>query len=250
MTMRLKRGWPALLLAVAMSLAGGRPLSAEEVRQASYEGTLGSQRIGLILQMAGPQVASSRYYYLRHLADIPLTGERRDGVFVLRETGAAMTLHFVGNGSEHGEPLDFDNSIGLEGEWSDGKRSLPVKLRGGGLFAAPPPGHWYQSITDQTDDVFEARSRGFREAVLKGDRAQAARYVHFPLRVNHGAGKHEQLSDASQLAAQWTRIFLPGYVARIEQASPHAMSIVQGYAMLGDGLVFFSDRGAEVINAP
>jgi hypothetical protein len=241
---------PGFVLACILSLSAWRPALADELQQASYEGTLGSQRIGLVLNMSGQQVAPSRYYYLRHLTDIPLTGERRDGTFALHEQGATMTLHFVGNGSEHGQPLDFNNSIGLEGSWTDGKQSLPVKLQGGGLFTPSPEGHWYESITNETDDVFEARTKGFWAAVIRGDSAQAARYVHFPLRVNHGADKHEQIRDAKQLAAQWGRLFTPDYVQRIGNASPHYMSIVQGYAMLGDGLVFFSDKGAEVLNAP
>ncbi|WP_157956518.1 hypothetical protein [Dyella sp. C11] len=244
--------WPAaarwmvgLLLVLAL-----RPVHAEELKQADYDGTLGTQRIGLVLTMSGQQVAPSRYYYLRHLVDIPLEGELRNGSFSLHEKGATMTLHFVGNGSEHGQPLDFNNSIGLEGEWSDGKQSLPVKLRGGGLFTATPTGHWYQSITDETDDVFEARTQGFRAAVMKGDSNAAARFVNFPLRVNHGPGKHEEVRDARQLATQWKRLFTPAYVTRIADASPHSMAMVQGYAMLGDGLVFFSDKGAEVLNVP
>lgn len=239
-----------LALACLCATACWRPAHAAELQQAQYEGTLGPQRIGLILNMSGGKVAPSRYYYYRHLEDIPLTGELREGTFTLHERDGSMTLHFVGNGSEEGDALNFDNSVGLEGSWSNGKLSLPVRLRGGGLFTAAPAGHWYQSITDETDDVFEARSKGFCAAVAKGDSARAARYVHFPLRVNQGAGKHEQIKDAKQLAAQWKRIFTPAYVARIADASPHSMSIVQGNAMLGDGLAFFSDQGAEVLNLP
>jgi len=240
----------SLMLGGVLWLAAWHPAMADAWRQATYAGTLGTQRIGLILDMAGEHVAPSRYYYLRHLTDIPLTGERHDGTFVLHEQGATMTLHFVGNGSEHDQPLDFDNSIGLEGTWTDGKQTLPVKLQGGGLFAAAPKDHWYASITDQTDEVFEARAKGFRDAVINGDSVQAARYVHFPLRVNHGPDRHEQVRDAKQLTAQWKRIFTPGYVDRIANASPHYMAVVQGYAMLGDGLVFFGEQGAEVLNLP
>jgi hypothetical protein len=239
-----------LLFACACAVAFWRPVHAADLQQARYEGTLGPQRIGLILDMAGGQVAPSRYYYFRHLTDIPLAGELHGGTFTLHEQDATMTLHFVGNGSEEGEALNFDNSIGLEGSWSNGKLTLPVKLSGGGLFAAAPAGHWYRLITDETDKVFEARTMGFRAAVAKGDSALAARYVHFPLRVNHGAGTHEQIRNAKQLAAEWARIFTPDYVARITDASPHSMAVVQGFAMLGDGLVFFSDKGAEVLNLP
>ena len=250
MRIRARRMSLGLILACLCVLATWRAMCADALQQAQYTGTLGPQRIGLILRMAGQQPEPSRYYYFRYLADIPLTGERRDGTFVLHEQGATMTLHFVGNGSEDGKPLDFDNSVGLEGNWSNGKITLPVKLQGGGLFAAAPEGHWYQSITDETDEAFEARTKGFCAAVAKGDSASAARYVHFPLRVNHGAERHERIRDAKQLAAQWKRIFTPAYVARIADASPHSMAIVQGNAMLGDGLAFFSDKGVEVLNLP
>ena len=250
MWMRPIRCWSVAVLISMAWLAASPAAMADELRQASYEGTLGAQRIGLILDMSGQQVAPSRYYYLRHLTDIPLSGDFHAGTFTLREQTGTMTLHFVGNGSEHGQPFNFENSVGLEGEWSDGKQSLPVKLQGGGLFLATPAGHWYQSITEQTDDVFEARSIGFRDAVMHGNSAQAARFTHFPLRVNHGPNKHEQIHDAGQLTAQWKRLFPAGYVARIANASPHYMAIVQGYAMLGDGLVFFGEQGTEVLNVP
>jgi hypothetical protein len=249
MRIRVSRLSSVLMLACLCMALAARHAHAEELQQAIYNGTLGPQRIGLILNISGHQVAPSRYYYFRHLTDIPLTGDMHDGTFTLREQGATMTLHFVGNGSEEGAALDFNNSVGLEGSWSNGKLTLPVKLQGGGLSAATPDGHWYQFITDETDDVFEARTKGFCAAVAKGDSALAARYVHFPLRVNHD-GKHEQIRDAKQLAAQWKRVFSPAYVARIADASPHSMAIVQGMAMLGDGLVFFSDKGVEVLNMP
>lgn len=244
-------GWKTAL-ALLIGLAGTtafRPARAGE-QQATYEGTLGPQRIGLVLRMDGTRVAPSRYYYVRYLDDIPLSGDYHEGQFTLHEQGASMTLHFVGNGSEDGAPLDFNNSVGLEGRWSNGKLSLPVRLQGGGLFTPPPAGHWYADITDETDAVFEARSKGFRAAVLKNDAAMAARYVHFPLRVNHGAGRHEQIASARQLAAQWRQLFSPAYVASLADASPHSMPVVQGYAMLGAGLVYFSDKGAEVLNLP
>jgi hypothetical protein len=223
---------------------------AADLQQAVYEGTLGNQRVGLILIMDGGRIAGGRYYYLRHLMDIPLIGERKAGSITLREPAATFTLHFVGNGSEQGHALDFDNSVGLEGTWSKGTKNLSVKLDGGGLTPAAPEHRWYQSITDQTDEVFEARSKGFYAAVLKGDSGEAARYVHFPLRVNTGPRTYELIRNRQQLAAAWPRIFTPDYLAAVSDASPHAMAVVQGYAMLGDGLVYFSDKGAEVVNLP
>lgn len=223
---------------------------AADLQQTVYDGTVGNRRIGLILNTDGARVVGGRYYYLRHLVDIPITGERKGDIFMLHEPAGTFALHFVGNGSEHGQALGFNNSVGLEGTWSNGSKTWPVNLQGGGLTPAAPAQHWYESITDQTDDVFEARTRGFYDAVLKGDREQAARYAHFPLRVNRGANHYELIRSPQQLAAAWPRLFTPDYVAVIRDASPHAMAVVQGYAMLGDGLIYFSDNGAEVLNLP
>ena len=94
--------------------------------------------------------------------------------------------------------------------------------------------------------------RGVRTyaGVLAGDVDSAARYVHFPLRVNHGAGRHESIASTQALKKAWPRLFTPPYLAAVRDASPHAMSVVQGYAMLGNGLVFFSERGVDVLNVP
>jgi hypothetical protein len=105
-------------------------------------------------------------------------------------------------------------------------------------------------ITDETDDAFEARAQGFYFAALKGDPKQAARFVHFPLRVNWSATHHEMIGSANQLAANWNRIFTPKYLAALRDAVPHDMPVIKSqYAMLGAGLAFFTDKGVEVLNA-
>jgi hypothetical protein len=55
------------------------------------------------------------------------------------------------------------------------------------------------------------------------------------------------IRNRQQLAAAWPRVFTPDYVAAVSDASSYAMSVVQGYAMLGDGLVHFSDKGVEAL---
>lgn len=245
---RSRAGQLGMLLVLLMAMAAHA--GAAERQRAAYEGTLGAQRIGLVVDIDGKRIVGGRYYYLRYLKDIPLMARQRDGGIELVESGAVFSLHFVGNGSERGAPLDVDNSVGLEGTWRSGAAEWPVKLQGSSRASATPPGHWYRAITDEADEVFEARTIGFRAAVLKGDADAAARHVHFPLRVNHGAGRHEAISDARALKNAWSRLFTASYLAAIGKASPHAMPVVQGYAMLGDGLMYFSERGVEVLNVP
>jgi hypothetical protein len=137
------------------------------------------------------------------------------------------------------------------GSWTDGGKTLPVKFTLEGMsFADANAGHRYGMITDETDDAFEARAQGFYFAALKGDPKQAARFVHFPLQVNWSATHHEMIGSATQLAANWNRIFTPRYLAALRDAVPHDMPVIKSqYAMLGAGLAFFTDKGVEVLNA-
>ena len=72
--------------------------------------------------------------------------------------------------------------------------------------------------------------------------------MRFPLRVNVAPGKPLLVRNAAQLAAQWDRIFSPAWLKQAAQAMPHDLNVIRGQAMLGNGLAFFGDKGAEVIN--
>jgi len=216
----------------------------------SYEGTLGPARIGLTLVVKSGAVAGGHYFYAKYLTDIPLIGSIQPGALALQgQDGGAFALKFVGNGSDAGKPLNFENSVGLEGNWSKDGKILPVKLTAGGQSPAPASGRWYEMVTDQSDAAFEAKVQGFYKAAMSGDRAAAARYVSFPLRVNHN-GKSRMIRNAAELAAQWETIFTPAYLEALKKDLPHDLGIVQGQAMLGNGQAFFSDKGATAINIP
>lgn len=237
----------ALLALIAITAAANDDLSTM-----TYEGTLGAQRIGMTLAVQhGKVVPDSHYFYARHLQDIALTGVAGRDVTLQEAGGGTFALHFKGNGSNGDAPLDFRNSIGLQGQWTgkDGK-TFPVMLTNASDpgDAALPGARWYRNATDKSDAAFEAQVQGFHKAVLAGDRAGAARYVSFPLRVNLAPGKPLMVKNAAQLKAQWDKIFSPAWLKQAAQAMPHDMPVIRGQAMLGSGLAFFGDRGAEVIN--
>lgn len=221
----------------------------DELSTMTYEGTLGAQRIGMTLAVHGGQVVpDSHYFYARHLQDIALTGTVGRELVLQEPGGGRFALHFKGNAKA---PLDFENSLGLEGQWTgkDGK-TFPVALSNASdpRDAALPGTRWYSDVTDKSDQAFEAQVQGFYKAVLAGDRAGAARYVSFPLRVNIAPGKPQMVKNAAQLSAQWDKIFSPAWLKQAAQAMPHDMAVIRGQAMLGGGLAFFGDKGAEVIN--
>jgi hypothetical protein len=240
----LARLLTALLFAATLS-------AAQNAQYITYEGTLGSARIGLTLIVKDPNtIIGGHYFYARYLTDIPITGAYQPGSLALQGTdGGAFTLRFKGNGSEAGKPLDFNNSVGLQGTWSKDGRQLAVDLTSGGISPAPASGRWYENITDQSDAVFEAKAQGFYKAVLAGDRAAAAKYTDFPLRINQN-GKSRKIASASELTAQWDRIFTPAYLDLLRKDMPHDMSIIQGQAMLGAGEAYFGPKGATVLNLP
>lgn len=234
------------LSALVPSLAQER----ETARQISYEGTLGPARIGLTVVVTNGVVSGGHYFYAKYLTDIQLNGSAQPGALTLEgKDGGVFALKFVGNGSEGGKPLNFENSVGLEGTWSKDGKTLPVKLTAEGQSPVPASGRWYEMVTSESDAAFEAKIQGFCKAALAGDRSATAKYVSFPLRVNHN-GKSRMILNATELNAQWETIFTPAYLAALKNDLPHDLSVIQGQAMLGNGQAFFGDKGATALNIP
>jgi hypothetical protein len=247
-----------------LALACGWTLPAQAAEEQSFRGTLGAGRIGLTVVLpasGGDGALAGRYFYAKYMKDIPLTGSLQGGRLTLREPGGgAFALGFVGNGSEGGKPPGFRNSVGLAGSWSGNGKSFPVKLElasgapsasgsAGALPATAVGGRRYGQVTNESDGAFEARVQGFRNAVLTGDRAGAARYVQFPLRVN-GGGKSTTVASAIQLGSAWERIATPAFVEAMKKATPHELFVSNGMAMMGDGIAWFGPKGAVALNLP
>jgi hypothetical protein len=78
---------------------------------------------------ADNRITGGHYFYAKYLTDIPLTGTMKAAALSLDgNDGGAFAQKFVGNGSDGGEPLNFENNVGLEGTWSKDGKSMPVKL--------------------------------------------------------------------------------------------------------------------------
>ena len=246
--------WPAaVLLAGLCAAVGGAPAFSQDPSDAkgiSLQGTLGGSRIGMALQINNRSVVErAHYFYAEALKDIPLTGNVDGSTVTLHEaTGGTFTLKFRGNGSEGGQPLSLSNSVGLDGTWSNGAENLPVRLDFESEWDVAPGARWYADVTDESDAAFETRVRGFRTAVLSGNREAAAKYVDLPLRVNYP--RTHMVRNAAQLSAEWERIFTPEFMELLRVTIPHDMFVHGGQAMLGNGLVWFNAKGASAINPP
>lgn len=245
----LTRSIAALVLVFAALTLSAQ--SAATVNRVSYTGMVGQSRIGMTLLVNSARaITGGHCFYANHLKDIPLTaGTQGAGIMLFEPGGGQFALRFKGNGSEAGKPLDFHNSVGLEGRWMKHDGSYPVVLQMQQSLEVAANARWYEDVTGESDAAFEARVQAFYGAVLAGDRTTAARYVDFPLRVNHN-GKSRTVHSAAELAAQWNQIFTPACIDAFRQAMPHDLFVRNGQAMLGDGVAWFGAKGAQAINVP
>lgn len=238
------------LAATAGALVFATAARAQAPDDWQMRGTVGPYPIGMDLIVNGhDHVASGFYFYTRELKDIPLTQMTGDAPIVLRELdGTSFHLHFVGNGSEHGSPLSFNNSVAMAGTWTRGAKTLPVKIDFDGMSGNDQPGHRYAMITKEDDATFEAKARGFLRGVVTGDKDEAASAVSFPLGVNGPGKQHRIIKDRAALMAQWRTIFTPAFVAQLRTAVPHDMFVRDIGAMVVHGAVWFNDKGAYQLN--
>ncbi len=249
---RNRRSGLAHLIALCLViLTAGIAHAEATVSRDTFTGMVGQSRIGMTLLVnAAGTVTGGHYFYASDLKDISLqAGTQGSGIILFDPEGGQFALRFKGNGSEAGKPLDFHNSVGMEGRWMKNDGSYPVKLQMQQSSQGPANARWYEDVTSESDAAFEARVQGFYKAVLAGDRATASRYVDFPLRVNQN-GKSRMVKTAAQLSAEWGKIFTPACIDAFRNAMPHDLFVRNGQAMLGDGIAWFGPKGAQVINVP
>jgi hypothetical protein len=244
------------LIALAATLLGFcAVLSSQqknELVQHQYEGKLGTSRIGLTVTREGNNIKGGHYFYQKFLRDIPITGSTQGShVTLVEEGGGTFSLDFVGNGSEGSKPLDFENSIGMDGTWTskDGSHKYAVSLRGTTIWEADSRPR-YADVTKESDAEFEKRVQSLIGAVLHGDKAAAVRLISYPLAVNGSKREHWRLRTSAEVLAAWDDLFTPAMTAKFESALPHDMFVHEGMAMIGNGEAWFDDKGLAVLNIP
>ena len=217
-----------------------------------YAGDLdGKIIIGLTLHQQDGQRVTGSYFYKKYLKDIPLSGEftsERD--LVLREDGiqgksaGTFILHFAESDPRHklssATPLTTDI---LTGTWTsaDHARVFAVYLRLTHIVYGQP-GHRYRVAGAEDDSVIERNAQAFCRAVAKGDREEIARLARYPLAFSLGSRRVKAASKEDFLS-NYDRIFTPKFVANIRKAVPHNMFARDQGIMLGDGTVWFDEKG-------
>jgi hypothetical protein len=251
---RNRRSGPKLSLAVLILAFAAGTVQAQPtatVKRVTFKGIIGQSRVGLTLVVnAANVITGGHYFFADDLKDIPLkAGTQGTGLILYGPDGGQMALRFKGSGNDTGQALTLENSTGMEGRWMKGDSSYPIKLQMEGMSEGLPNARWYKDVTSESDASFENRVQCFTRAALAGDKAATARYVDFPLRINHN-GKSSTIASAAELSAQWKRVFTPACLDAIRSAVPHDMFVRNGQAMLGDGVVWFGPKGAAAINVP
>jgi len=201
----------------------------------------------------GNRIEGGHYFYQKFLKDIPITGSVERSLILLTEPGAGIFhLHFVGNGSEGDRPLDFQNSVGMDGTWAsaDGTRTYTVSLRGTTGHEPGWDGHRYGSVTKENDVAFERRVQSLLSAVLRGDKTNAVRFISYPLLVNFPDRTNKKFRNAAAVLVAWNALFTPAMMAKLQRALPHDMFVHNGMAMIGNGEAWFDDEGLAVLNVP
>lgn len=255
-SVRLPFGLLVVLVLVVSGLLAGSAYATESAEegpsQYQFEGRLGDTRIGMTIVLREGVIRGGHYFYQRYLKDIPITGSREGASVTLQEPGGGIfDLHFVGFGSASKQPLDFENSKGLDGVWrsADGGRSYPVTLRTIYL-SHPAEGPRYAAVTRESDAVFESRVQALLHAVLHGDKTGVTDAISYPLTVHFGPDRSEQLRSPAEVLAAWNDLFAPVLTASWRSFVPHDMGVRDGMAELGSGALSFDAKGLAGLYVP
>jgi hypothetical protein len=245
------RRLPILLFLVALPLFAATPL-LQDPGLYDYIGDLdGKTVIGLTLHPRDGQKVSGSYFYKKHLKDIPLSGEftgERD--LLLRENDAhgqpagTFTLHFAESDPRHKRTGDTLTVDVLTGKWTsaDQSKSYPVYLALSTIVAGGADGKRYQVAGAADDASVERNVQAFCAAVEKGDRKTVAGALSYPVTFSVD-GRRSRAGSEQEFLADYDRIFTPKFMERIRNAIPHNMFANSVGIMLGDGAVWFDEKG-------
>lgn len=223
-----------------------------------YAGDLeGKTVIGLTLDQRDGQKVSGSYFYKKYLKDIPLSGEftgERD--LVLRESDAhgqpagTFMLHFAESDPRHTRAGDSLTVDVLTGTWTsaDQSKSYPVYLALSTIVAGGTAGKRYRVAGAADDTSVERNVQAFCVAVEKGDRRAVAGDLAYPVMFSL-EGKRSQARNEQEFLADYDRIFTAAFVERIRNSTPHNMFANSQGIMIGDGVVWFDEKGrAKALN--
>jgi hypothetical protein len=201
----------------------------------------------LVLTVDGNPNPHGWYFTSPSFEDHPVEGQWTEDGFTLDEkNGDRLTLHYVRERSsgKPNQPLSLDVITTLKGDWSRSSHQQPLTLTI--QFARGPliNGRWYDFGT--SDPAIEKNAQSFLSAVIRNNPAIAARYVDYPLATRMN-GKKVKIRNRQEFISRYLQIFPAGAAEKAEGALPHDMFTRDSLAMVLDGGIWFSEKGAASI---
>jgi hypothetical protein len=184
------------------------------------------------------------YFTAPEFEDHPVEGSWTDDGMVLEgKSGDRLSLKYM---REHSsakptDPLSLFVITRLTGSWSSLSGEQPLTLQMDFSRGPLENGRWYDFGT--SDAEIEKNAQAFLRAVGDGDAPTAARYVDYPL-TTFLEKKTVKIRNSREFLRLYNRIFRAGTAEKARKALPHDMFSRNWNAMVENGEVWFSDKGA------
>jgi hypothetical protein len=219
---------------------------------ADYRGKLGTNsEISLRLLVRDKTVTGSDFYK-KYLGDIPLAASyqsARDITLKERDQSGkgsgTFELRFVESDASRRSVATLSGDI-RKGTWSyaAAQRTLPVFLS---LYGMRPGkcSPRYEVAGAKDDALVERNAQAFYNAIRKGQKSLAAKYVGYPATFRVATGR-QKIANSAEFGKVCDQLFTPAFVARIITGIPHHMSANAQGIMLADGAAWFNENGKAI----
>jgi hypothetical protein len=219
---------------------------------ADYHGKLGSNsEIGMSLLVRDKTVTGS-YFYKKYLRDISLAGSyqsARDITLKERDQSGKLSgtfkLRFVASDASRQSVAPLSGDI-LKGTWTDAaaQKTLPVFLSLDGMRPDKCSPR-YEVAGAKDDALVERNAQAFYNAIRKGQKSLAAKYVGYPATFRVATGR-QKIANSAEFVKVYDQLFTPAFVAKIITGIPHHMFANAQGIMLADGAVWFNENGKAI----
>jgi len=140
----------------------------------------------------------------------------------------------------------------LTGQWTNnnGRGSLPVYLELKDILTGELQlANRYAQTGAPSEASLEGNAQSFYFAVLKANKADASRFVRYPLRLQV-LGRSKTIRNKAEFIRNYPQIFSVKYLECLRTGAPHNMFVHNGAAMLGSGEVWFDGEGFVIALNP
>ncbi|MBI5844302.1 MAG: hypothetical protein HZB23_06510 [Deltaproteobacteria bacterium] len=237
------------LTVMFLMLLIGFNVSAGELREDAYndfEGIIGSNaKICLTLFPLTDGTIKGHYFYRKYERKITIEGTYSKNSIILNELDEKGDVRATFKGV-------YNDSFA--GTWRDNasKKELAFSLSFkqicvDGAFESGS-GEFYNrySVMNVNDDkVVEDFARKAKTSILKGDYAQLANYISFPITVSINA-KRRKIKNADEFVKVADQIFTQGFLHKLRESPTTDMLVNWQGAMIGDGEIWIGTDVKQV----